>query len=391
MKLNSLICNKNRNVAGLLSGTSIDGIDAVLVKVTDSGVKTKLKIIDFFTVKIPSHIKFSILKNSDSKTAKLDEICRLNVIIGNLFAETVKKLQLRNKNVRIDLIGSHGQTIHHLPLKNNFLSQNVKSTLQIGDPSVIANLTGITTVGDFRIADCAVGGDGAPLVPFLDYILFRSSKYNRALINIGGISNITVLPKSTKKNEIIAFDIGPGNMLIDSLMQKLYGKPYDRNGKVAQKGILNEKLFSFLLTDKYYRTKPPKSTGREHYGIEFINNIMKIARNIPKQDIIRTASEFTAYSIWFNYLKFIKPKVIIDELILSGGGANNPALMKYLKDRMKGVRIKKINSFGINADSKEAVLFALLANECISGNTANMKLVTGSKKDVILGKICPVP
>lgn len=390
MKLNLLVHKKNIFVIGLLSGTSIDGIDAVLAKITNSGIKTKIKVIDFLTFKIPPHIKYAVLKNSDSKTAKIDEICRLNVILGKLFAEAVKNIQKRNKGIKIDLIGSHGQTIHHLPSKIDFLSHKIKSTLQIGDPSVIANIAGISTVGDFRIADCAVDGDGAPLVPYLDYILFRSNKLNRALLNIGGISNITVLPRSCKKDNVIAFDTGVGNMLIDGLMQKLYGKPYDKDGKIAQNGSPDEKLFSFLLEDWYYSQKPPKSTGREHYGKDFLNNILNNAGNIRKKNIIRTVTEFTAYSIWYNYNNFIKPKVKIDELILSGGGANNPVIVKCLKKLMKGVRIKKIDSFGINADSKEAVLFAVLANECIAGNPATMKSVTGSKKDVILGKICPV-
>jgi len=390
MKLNLLIRKKTRFVVGLLSGTSIDGIDAVLIKITGSGIKTKVKVIDFLTFKIPSRIKFSVLKNSDVKTAKLDEICRLNVILGKLFANAVKKIQRRNNSIKIDLIGSHGQTIHHLPQKTNFHLYKVKSTLQIGDAAVIANLSGITTVGDFRAADCAVEGEGAPLIPFLDYILFRSNEHNRALLNIGGISNITVLPKACKKEEVIAFDTGSGNMLIDGLMQKFYGKSYDNDGKIAQKGLIDKKLFSFLLKDKYFKQKPPKSTGREHYGKDFISIILKQSGKIPKQNIIRTVTEFTAYSIWYNYIKFIRPKVIIDELIVSGGGANNPILIKCLKKLMKGVKINKMNSLGINADSKEAVLFAVLANECISGNTANMKSVTGSKKDVILGKICPV-
>ncbi len=210
------------------------------------------------------------------------------------------------------------------------------------------------------------------------------------MLNIGGISNITVLPKACKKEEVIAFDTGSGNMLIDGLMQKFYGKSYDNDGKIAQKGLIDKKLFSFLLKDKYFKQKPPKSTGREHYGKDFISIILKQSGKIPKQNIIRTVTEFTAYSIWYNYIKFIRPKVIIDELIVSGGGANNPILIKCLKKLMKGVKINKMNSLGINADSKEAVLFAVLANECISGNTANMKSVTGSKKDVILGKICPV-
>jgi anhydro-N-acetylmuramic acid kinase len=386
--LNRIISKNQKHIIGLLSGTSVDGIDAVLVKIQGSGTETKVKVIDFVTVKIPVRIRNSVLRNSDNKTAKVAEITRLNMILGNLFAKAVRIIQKRNPSLKIDLIGSHGQTIHHLSEKKEFLGYKVKSTLQIGDPSVIANVSGFTTIGDFRIADCSVGGEGAPLVPYLDYILFRSGKLNRGLLNIGGIANITILPKSCSKNDVIAFDTGPGNMIIDSLMQKLYNKPFDRNSSVAKKGLVNDKLFKLLLNDKYYKLRPPKSTGREHYGSEFVEKILENTGKIPGADIIRTVTEFTAYSIWSNYEKFIRRKVQIDELIVSGGGANNPVIMKSLKNYFREVKIKRMDSYGIDPDSKEAVLFAVLANECLAGNCANMKSVTGSKKDVILGKIC---
>ena len=386
--LNHIIRKKIHHAVGLLSGTSVDGVDAVLVRIGGSGINTKLKIIDFITLNIPKQLTNAVLRNSHVKTANIEEICRLNVIIGKLFGNGVKRLQKRNKGVKIDFIGSHGQTIHHLPKKLSYAGHNVKSTLQIGDPSVIANLTGITTVGDFRIADCAVDGDGAPLVPYLDYILFRSKKLSRGLLNIGGISNLTVLPKSCKRNDVIAFDTGPGNMVIDGLMMQLYKKPFDKNGKTAGKGKINQKLFEFLLQDDYYKLKPPKSTGREHYGNNFTGTILKKFRKYPGADIIRTVTEYTAYTIWNNYDKFISRKAKIDELIISGGGANNPFIVNSLKNYFNGVQIKKIDAYGINQDSKEAVLFAVLANECLSGIPANMKSVTGSKKDVILGKIC---
>jgi anhydro-N-acetylmuramic acid kinase len=260
--------------------------------------------------------------------------------------------------------------------------------LQIGDPSVIANITGITTIGDFRIADCASGGSGAPLVSYMDFILFRSNKLSRGLLNIGGISNITLLSKGCSKDEVIAFDTGPGNMLIDGLMKKLYNKPYDKNGKAALKGKLNKKLFSLLKNDKYYKMVPPKSTGREHYSERSIQKIIKAAVRIPYEDIIRTVSEFTVHTIAYNYDKFIKPVSKIDELIISGGGANNSFLRKRLTDSFPGVKIKTMDYSGITQDSKEAVLFAILGFECLKGNPANMKQVTGSKKDAILGKIC---
>jgi anhydro-N-acetylmuramic acid kinase len=389
-KLNKLLKKKTRLVIGLLSGTSVDGIDAVLMKIRGNGINTKIKIIDFITYPIPARIKSAILTNSDKSTAKVDEISQLNVIIGALFSDAVLKLLRKNrlKASQVDLIGSHGQTIHHLPQMEDYWGYKVKSTCQIGDPSIIANLTGITAVGDFRIADCAVGGDGAPLVPYLDYILFSHKTKHRALLNIGGISNITVLRKNASKEDVFAFDTGPGNMLIDGMMYHLFGKPYDKNGSVAKSGAVSPELFNYLIEDGVYKLKPPKSTGREHYGKEMQKKLLQISKGMKKSDIIRTVTEFTSYTIWYNYKNFIEPGLKVDELIISGGGTQNPVLMKSLKNYLKGMKIRKMNDSGITASNKEAVLFAVLANECISGNPANMRAVTGSTRDVILGKIC---
>lgn len=387
-----ILNKKSKLIIGLLSGTSIDGIDAALIKVSGNGKNTKIKILDFITHPVPHKIKEAVLKNSNNRTAKIEEICRLNVILGALFSDAVLRLIKRSglKASQVDLIGSHGQTIHHLPQLDALGGYRVKSTLQIGDPAIIANLTGITTIGDFRIADCAAGGDGAPLVPYMDYILFSDEKINRALLNIGGISNITILPKNSVKDMVFAFDTGPGNMIIDGLMQYYFNKPYDKNGIMAKKGKINENLINYLLKDKVYRQKPPKSTGREHYGTEFKNKLITKAKGINKNDVIRTVTEFTAYSVYYNYKFFAGPLCGIDELIVSGGGAENPVIMESLRKYFTNVSVRKMNDFGINTANKEAVLFAILANECISGNSANMKRVTGSTRDLILGKICPV-
>jgi anhydro-N-acetylmuramic acid kinase len=389
-KLQALLKKKSRRIIGLLSGTSVDSIDAVLVRVTGSGYSTKLKVEDFSTLAIPQKVKMAIFRNSDRATAKIDEITKLNVIVGALFADAALKIMRKNKLTAsmVDLIGSHGQTIHHLPLPTEFEGFRVKSTLQIGDPSVIANLTGVTTVGDFRIADCAVGGDGAPLVPILDHIMFTDKKVNRILLNIGGISNFTVLPKASSKKMVTAFDTGPGNMIIDGMMYHLFKKSYDKNGLIAKKGFVDPGLFTFLLEDSYYKAKPPKSTGREHYGMGFQKKILKRAEGLSKYDVVRTVTEFTAYSIWTNYKQFIEAKTPVKELIVSGGGAQNPVIMRSLKNYFSGAKVRKASDFGINTNNKEAVLFAILANECIEGNSANMPAVTGSGREVILGKIC---
>lgn len=389
-KIFSLLNKKEKLAIGLLSGTSVDGIDAVLLKIKDVGTSSMIKIINFKTYKFSPVIRDSILKNSNVKTARIDEICRLNVLIGKLFAEAAMKLCKKNHILpeKIDLIGSHGQTVHHLPDGKEFLGHRLKSTLQIGDPSVIANLTGITTVGDFRIADCAVGGGGAPLVPYLDYILFRSKTKNRALLNIGGIANITVIQKTCSKEDVAAFDTGPGNMLVDALMKKLFNKPFDKGGLIGLKGSIDLMLLEFLLKEPFYRTTPPKSTGREHYGDAFIDAVLKKAKGTNKKNIVATVSLFTPLSIYFNYEKFIKPKVKIDELLISGGGSRNKLFMDFLKIYITDAVVIKMNHHGITPDNKEAVLFAVLANECIEGNRANLMKVTGAKKPVVLGKIC---
>jgi anhydro-N-acetylmuramic acid kinase len=388
--LSKIINKKSRLIIGLLSGTSVDGIDAVLCRISGNGLKTQINVIDFITHPVPQKIREAIFKNSNNKSARLEEICRLNVIIGALFSDAVFRVLKKNriKASQADLIGSHGQTIHHLPGKKDFAGYRVKSTLQIGDPAIIANLTGITTIGDFRIADCAVGGDGAPLVPYMDYILFTDKKVNRALLNIGGISNITALPKFLSKDKVFAFDSGPGNMLIDGLTQIYFKKPFDKNGAFAKKGKVNESLINFLLKDKYYMSAPPKSTGREHYGKDYLTKIISKAGRMNRYDILRTVAEFTAYTIYYNYKNFIYPKCRINELIISGGGAENPVIMSSLQKYFTNVYVRKMDDFGINVNNKEAILFAILANECISGNPSNMKSVTGSTRDVILGKIC---
>jgi anhydro-N-acetylmuramic acid kinase len=382
--------NTKKLAIGILSGTSVDGIDVALLKISGSDINTKIKLVDFYTFPYSKSVRNAIMTNSIAATASVDKICKLNIILGKLYAEAALEICKKNRisSSKISFIGSHGQTIHHLPENRVYAGINMKSTLQIGDPSVIANLTGITTVGDFRVADCSVGGGGAPLVPYFDYILFQSKKYNRGLLNIGGISNITVIPKNSTKDDVVAFDTGPGNMLIDGFMKVLFKKDIDTNGKYASKGTMNDDVLNFLSKDNFYKKKPPKSTGREHYGFKFQKSVLKSFNHKNKYDLLRTITEFTAIAINYNYQKFILPTTKIDELIVSGGGAKNFVLMKSLKNYFKDVKIKTFNSFGLTVDSKESALFAVLANECLLGKPANMPSVTGSKKDVILGKIC---
>jgi anhydro-N-acetylmuramic acid kinase len=391
--MNSLIklSGKNKkNVIGLMSGTSADAIDAVLVELKDSGTKTKIRQTTFYSFPYDSNLKESILRNSNSETARVDDIARLNILLGELFANAANRIihKAGLKNTDIDLIGSHGQTIHHLPERKKFFGKQISATLQIGDPAVIAKRTGIVTVGDFRVADVAVGGSGAPLVPYFDYLMFRSAKHNRGLLNIGGIANITIIPKRAELKDVFAFDTGPGNMLIDGLMRRLFNKPFDEYGKTAFGGKINPGLLRWLLSDNYFRKSPPKSTGREYFGEALIEKITKRYKNIRPEDFITTVTELTALSIYESYLKFVRKKIRLDEIIVSGGGVHNIYLMHALQRYFSSVKVKAAESAGYSSDAKEAICFAVLANETVSGNPANVIKGTGAKKQTILGKIC---
>jgi anhydro-N-acetylmuramic acid kinase len=387
-----LIRKKERKVLGVLSGTSVDAVDVVLLKIKASGTGSQIQVIDFQSFKIPLDLKDFILKCSRIKENDVRDICKLNFIIGNFFAVCINKFLKKRKisPKAIDAIGSHGQTVFHIPKPIEKFGIKTKSTLQIGDPSVIANLTGITTVGDFRNADVAVGGDGAPLVPFLDYIMFSDKKKSRILINIGGISNLTYLKKNCRINDVVAFDCGPGNMLIDSLTKIFFNKDYDKDSKIALKGTVDKNLFKFICRlDTYFKSRPPKSTGREFYNKLFVKKIITKSKNISKENIIRTVTEFTAYSIYYNIIHFIK-KRDMSEILVSGGGADNILIMNCLQSYFKKSVVKKLEYNGIDSANKEAVLFAVLANETLSGNYGNVPSSTGAVKKAILGKICQV-
>ncbi|MEO8209033.1 MAG: anhydro-N-acetylmuramic acid kinase [bacterium] len=391
-KFLSLFAKKQKIVAGISSGTSVDAVDVALVRIKGSGVNTKIKVIDFESYTVNIKLKNFILKCSSKRKSNVEEICKLNFILGSLFASSIKKIISKNKLKAedIDLIGSHGQTIYHSPLNEKLFGYNSKSTLQVGEPSVIANQTGITTIGDFRTADLSAGGEGAPLVPYLDYILFRHKIMNRAFVNIGGISNLTYLKKSCKQNEVIAYDTGPGNMMIDYLTKNFFNRKFDDKGKLASSGNVNEDLFNYICSrDEFYKRMPPKSTGREYYGEKFVRQILKKFNKLSPKDIIATFTKFTAFTIHFG-LRNSNYNYCIDELIVSGGGTKNFTLMKFLKEYFHHCEVNVIKESGINPDNKEAVLFAVLANELLSGNRANMTSVTGSNKNVFLGKICIV-
>ncbi|MGO9482652.1 MAG: anhydro-N-acetylmuramic acid kinase [Candidatus Kryptoniota bacterium] len=386
----SLFEKETRLVVGLMSGTSADGIDAALIEIKGNGINTRIRQIDFVTIPFPAGFKEFLLKNSQTGTSDVADIARLDFLIAQLYADAVSSL-CHHANItkdKIDLIGSHGQTIHHLPQKVEMFGKKVSATFQIGDPSVIAKLTGIATVGDFRVGDVALGGQGAPLVPYFDYLLFRSDKVSRALLNIGGIANITFLPRECGENDVSAFDTGPGNMLVDQLMKILYNKGLDQNGAIASSGVIQKEILNYLMTDAFVIGAPPKSTGRERYGKDYVKNIMEKFSKCRKEDFVATATEFTPAAVHENFKRYLTRKENLAELYVSGGGSHNQFMIDSLKRYFTGTEVKKSESLGFSSDSKEAICFGVLANETISGNTTNLPQVTGAKSKTLLGKIC---
>ncbi len=381
---------RTKLVIGLISGTSADGIDAALVRITGNGTSTRLHQLAFTTLPYPPKLKELILKNSLPGTGSVDLLCELNILIAHYFADAARRVA-RNAGYsfsKIDLIGSHGQTVHHLPAPKRIFGKTVRSTLQIGDPSTIAKLTGVPTVGDFRTADMAVGGEGAPLVPYFDYLMFRSKTKNRILLNLGGIANFTALPKNCSPREVLAFDTGPANMVIDACMKKFYRKEFDRGGATAFRGELLPDLLMKMMGHPYFAQRPPKSTGRELFGKMFISKLLKETKGLRREDVVATVTELTAFSVFDQYHRFIARKMKVDEVLVSGGGVHNHAIMEALRDYFPAASVKPLDQLGFSSDAKEAVCFAVLANETIMENPSNVPSVTGARLPVVLGKIC---
>jgi len=391
-KLLSIIKKKKRKVIGLLSGTSADGIDAGLLQISHLRGGIKVNQLGFKTFPFSRKIQRELLKIADPSFLNLDEALRMDQALGEVFAEAVisfiKSLKLQSAN--IDLIGSHGQTIRHLPVLTRSLQREVRASFQIGNPSVIASKTGIITVGDFRSSDIAAGGEGAPLSPLGHFILFEKENTPQAILNLGGIANFTILFGNKKIEDVFGFDTGPANMLIDSLTKRFFERRYDKNGAIALSGKIHPKLLNILKRNPYFDLKPPKSTGREEFGEKFIKGILKYKKrfSINKKDIITTSSELVVWSIWDAYQRYVMPEIRIKRLVISGGGAHNRYFIKRLKQLFYPVEVLTSDKLGYHPDFLESMLFALLADLTISGISGNIPKVTGAKKTAILGKIC---
>ena len=376
----------------LMSGTSLDGIDAALVKINGCGTETDVQLMEMVTLPIGEELKEQIKTACDPVESNVPLICQLNTELGYQFLKACQilcqKAGIEEKS--IDFVASHGQTIWHSPDADP--AKN--STLQIGEPSIIAYGLQTKVVADFRVMDMAAGGQGAPLVPYTDYLLYQSDSKNRLLQNIGGIGNVTVLPKSGSLNELYAFDTGPGNMVIDELMVQLFGQPYDAFGETARAGAIIPTLQKELRTHFYLSQQPPKSTGRELFGKHFVQQLLTKYPEAAPEDLVRTLTDFTAFSIADSYQRFIFPQLGTNDLevILSGGGAHNHLLIELIKGYLpESVAVGTQDDIGGSNDAKEAVAFAILGNETLHSRVNNAPAATGAAQGVILGKIIPNP
>lgn len=380
--------NKNKYAVGVMSGTSLDGIDVALVKIDGVDEDTKVELVDFCTFEYDNYVRNKIKLASQIKTSNVLMISELNMEIGELFSDCVKKVLERNiLNGDLLFIASHGQTIHHLPKGTS----NIPGSFQIGDPSFMAYDHKVPVIFNFRVMDIVAGGEGAPLVPYSEYVIYRSEVSNVLLQNIGGIGNVTVLKKSANIEDVWAFDTGPGNMMINAAVEYYYNEPYDKNGMYASRGNIIEELIDELKCHSYLQTPPPKSTGREMFGEIYTRKLCQKYQSNPN-DVIATLTFFAAYSIIKAYQDFIIEKGEIYDVIVGGGGAHNPVLMQHLKDLGgKDLIIYTQDEKGFSSDAKEAVAFAILGNQTYHGRPSNVPRATGSTKQVILGSICPNP
>ncbi len=375
-----------RLVVGLMSGTSADGVDAVLTKITGCGTKTKVEQLGFYFEPFDAQTRQKILQICGGEEGGSREICLLATHLGKLYARAVRELLRRTGTEKIDLIGMHGQTVYHIPEATSYLGDTIRGTLQIGDPSYLSEEFGCPVVSDFRVRDMAAGGLGAPLVPYTEFLLYRSEEENVALQNIGGIGNVTLLPAGCSLEEVTAFDSGPGNMIMDALVSRITdGKmAYDDGGRLAASGHVIPQLLDWMLDDPYLRKAPPKTTGREYYGEQYVQKLVKVG-DYPLIDVLATATRFTAETIACSLRRFAS--IMPDRLIVAGGGSSNPTLLAFLQDALPETRVQTQEDLGLDSDSKEAVAFALLANEALFGLCNNAPSATGASHGVVMGRI----
>ena len=384
-----------RHVVGMMSGTSVDGVDAALVEISGTDSEPKVKLLAFENKPYPPQVREKIFSLFTPANATVDKVGYMNFLLGEIYAKSALSVieKAGMKPEEIDVVGSHGQTIWHAPIPESPDGIPVAYTVQIGEGSVIAERTGILTVSDFRVADMAAGGQGAPLVPFSEYLLYRREKETILLQNIGGIGNMTVMPAGAKPRDVFAFDTGPGNMIIDAVISAVTGgeKTYDTGGETAAKGKVCNALLDILKEEPYYRQPLPKTTGREHFGVQYTEKILSWRKEnpIPVEDLLATVTDLTAYSIADAYERYVLPKYQASEIIVGGGGSYNATLLRFMKKRFAphGVAVRTQEDLGLSSDAKEAVAFALMADCCMRGKANTLPSVTGAQHPAVMGKV----
>lgn len=397
MPLADLLARRSRTVAGLMSGTSLDGVDCVVADLDGSGRGMTMTVCGSAFVPYEDALRETLLAQSLVASSDVRTLSGLSFLLADRYADAVRAA-LDDAGLpleALDAVGCHGQTVHHVPDPEPVAGVPTASTLQIGNPSVLAKRLGVPVVGDFRAADVALGGQGAPLVPYFDYVRFASDAETRILLNLGGIANATLLPKGAGPDAVVAFDTGPANMIVDRLVQRYFDRGYDDGGAIGRSADPDDALLAHLMADPYLRREPPKSTGRELYDERFVDAMVeRFTGGTPPTDaqaraLVATAAAYTAASVFDAYGRFLKPLAPADALLASGGGRHNAAIMNGLRERFApgGVAVSTTDDAGVDGDLKEALLFAVLAHETLNGAPANLPRVTGASAATVLGVV----
>ena len=381
-------------VAGVMSGTSADGINVALVRIPKPSQRSphptpQFKYLSHAEYPYPARVRQAVLQMMNATHASVAELSRLNFLLAELYAEAVRNTE-REFGTRVHLVGCHGQTLYHQGEPKNYMGRKFACTCQIGEGSIVAARLGVPVVSDFRPADIAAGGKGAPLVPYLDYLLYRHSDFGRVVQNVGGIGNLTAIPKGASAGKILAFDTGPGNMVIDAVTERLFARSFDRGGVIAASGRVLEGVNQKILRSAFFERKPPKTAGREEFGREFVSQFLKLCGRARKEDVVATATALTAESVGVSMKKFVlKNNSQYREYIVSGGGSNNPTLLAMLANQLRplGLELRISDEFGLPSSAKEAVAFALLAYQTWNCQPSNVPVATGARHPAILGKV----
>jgi anhydro-N-acetylmuramic acid kinase len=384
---------KDTIVAGVMSGTSADGINVALVQIGGRS-RIRFKLLGHTEYSYPKRVRAAVLAEMNASQASVADLSRLNFLLGELYSEAVIASEGQFQT-RVDLVGCHGQTLYHQGEPQRFLGRKLTATWQTGEAAIVAARVGVPVVSDFRPADMAAGGKGAPLVPFLDYMLFRDARLGRIVQNIGGIANLTAIPAGAAATDVVAFDTGPGNMVIDAVTEKLFGQRFDRGGRIAGSGKVLDNVISRFLRRDFFKRTPPKTAGREEFGREFVREFLRSCGHCRKQDVVATATALTAKSIAGAVQRYADAhsgsarKQVFQEMILSGGGSRNSTLVAMLTTELAplGLRLRFSDEFGLPSAAKEAVAFAVLAYQTWHRQASNVPSATGAKRAAVLGKI----